>query len=92
MAIRRNRRVTAGLLAVSLGLLAPFASERVLAHQLGLAGPPVAYGICGLTALAAVAAFRYSSARSWRSLLVYAALAAVSALGSFGYLFGTTRA
>ncbi|ELZ37466.1 hypothetical protein [Halorubrum tebenquichense] len=65
MTLRPDRRVTAGLLAVCCGLLSPLVSERVLAHRLGLAGPPVLYASVGLAGVAAAGAFRYSSTGSW---------------------------
>ncbi|TKX53629.1 hypothetical protein EXE42_11850 [Halorubrum sp. SP3] len=92
MALRRDRRLAAALLAVCCGLLAPLASERLLAHRLGLAGPPVMFGFLALAGVAAVAAFRYSAADSWRYLLVYAGLSVAGALGTFVYLFEQTGA
>ncbi|KOX95762.1 hypothetical protein [Halorubrum tropicale] len=92
MALRPNGRLGGALLAVCCGLLAPLISEQVLAHRLGLAGPPVAYGFLALAGVGAVAAFRYSSADSWRYLLAYAGLAVAVALGTFAYLLGQAGA
>jgi hypothetical protein len=86
-----DRRVTAALLAVCCGLLAPIVAEEVLAHQFGLAGPPVFYGFVTVAAAAAVALW-YASRASVRFVPLYLILSVGSAVVMFVYMFSQTQA
>ncbi len=86
------RRLVAGLVAVGAGLLAPLVAEEILAHRLGLEGPPVVYGSVALTAVGTAAAVRHAGTRSWRTVLLYGVLAVGGVVATFVYLFSQTQA
>lgn len=88
----RAKRSLAALLALGIGIAAPLVSEEVMAHRLGMAGPPVLYATLVVAAVGAAVATWYSSGSSWRATIVHGGLALVGALATFVYLFSQTQA
>ncbi|ELZ96822.1 hypothetical protein C440_03573 [Haloferax mucosum ATCC BAA-1512] len=92
MALHVDRRLTAGLMSICCGVLAPLVAEEILAHQLSLEGMPVVYGFLGLAAVVTAVSVWCASTYSWKYVLLYAVLTVGSAIATFGYLFAQTQA